>query len=126
MTKEQILAELHRSRATITRDYSALRVELDFKAKLDSLVRRKPLAWLGGATALGWLLAGPKTKKRTVTKYVKATDKHLTAPAKKAVARGGLLGLLLGLFRLLFPILKPTLSAYATRWVAELAGRAVK
>jgi hypothetical protein len=125
MTKEQILAELTRNRATIARDYGALRTELDFKAKLNRLVRRKPLAWFGGATALGWLLAGPKTKKRTVTKYVKATDRHLASPAKKTVVRGGV-PLLFGLFRLALPILKPTLSAYATKWLADFAGRAAK
>jgi len=126
MTKEQLLAELAASRAAIRRDYGAVRRELDVQAKLENLVRRKPLAWLGGAAALGWWLAGPKRKTRVVTKYVKSSSKRGAAEDKPNVARLGWLGVVIALFKFSLPFLKPILTAYAGRQLTEMATRLAK
>jgi hypothetical protein len=125
MTKEEILAELSMSRATLARGYSAVRTELDFKSKLNTLVRQRPYAWLSGAAALGWLLAGPKTKTRVVTKVVKQDGKPIVVKEKKK-PRAGLVALLLGVLRLAFPLLKPALTAYAGRFFADMAAKRSK
>lgn len=124
MTKEQLVAELARTRTALARDTAALRQELDVKAKFKGVVRRNPLAWFGGAAALGWMLAGPKTRTRTriVTRPAKSGEKPLP-PAEKVAARTGFVALILGLSRFLLPILKPLVSTYATRLLAEAVGK---
>jgi hypothetical protein len=124
MTKEQIIADLARTRSAMARDSAALGRELDFKAKFNRVVRRNPMAWFGGAAALGWMLAGPKTRTRTRTlvKPVAPGEK----PAKteeKVVARTGFLGVLMGVARFLLLLLKPVISTYATKILAEAAGK---
>ena len=121
MTKEQILAELSRSRAAMARDFTSVRTALDFQAKLKQLVRRKPMAWLGGAAALGWLLAGPKTKTRVVTRLVKSGDKIPKRAEKESPSRRGVLGVLLALLKFSLPLLKPALTAYAGKRFADLS-----
>jgi hypothetical protein len=118
MTKEEILAGLSTSRAAITREYAAVRSELDFKSKFGNLVREKPYAWLSGAAALGWVLAGPRTKTRVVTKIVKANGTPIVVKEKKK-HRAGLIALLLGIMRFTFPLLKPALTAYVGRFFAD-------
>jgi hypothetical protein len=122
MTKDEILAELSRSRAGMTREWVALRREFDFKAKVNNIVRRKPYAWLSGAAALGWLLAGPKRKTRVVTKVIKPDAEGKPVVVKeKGKRRAGLVALLLGLMRLALPIVKPALTAYAGKFFADRA-----
>jgi hypothetical protein len=105
MTKDEILAELSRSRAGMTREWVTLRREFDFKAKVNNIVRRKPYAWLSGAAALGWLLAGPKRRTRVVTKVIKPDAEGKPVVVKeKGKRRAGLLALLLGLMRLALPV----------------------
>lgn len=124
MTKEQILADLARSRSEMARDCSALRRELDLKAKFNRVVRRNPFAWFGGAAALGWMLAGPKTRTRTKTITKPALPGEKPAPpAENVVARTGFVAVLLGLARFLLPVLKPVLTTYATRLLADAAGK---
>ena len=53
MTKDEMLSELTASRGAVLQGCAALRAELDLKAKLNNLVRKKPYAWLSGAAALG-------------------------------------------------------------------------
>ena len=118
MTKEEILSELSMSRAAITREYVAVRTELDFKSKLDNLVRRKPYA-------LGWFLAGPKTKTRVVTKVVKPNGTPVVVKEKRK-RRAGLIALFLGVIRFAFPLLKPALTAYAGRFFADMATKLPK
>ena len=120
MTKDEILAELSSSRAGLTREWVALRRELDFKAKLNNIVRRKPYIWLSGAAALGWVLAGPKSKTRVVTKVIQPDGKPLVVK-EKGKRRAGLLALLLGLMRFALPVVRPALTAYAGKFFADIA-----
>ena len=116
--KEKILEDLRRSRAAIARDANAVVEEVNLVSKLKKSVRNRPLAWLGGAAALGWVLAGPKT--RIVTKTVKGKSLE---PAKKSGLSGaaGLWSILLALFKIAYPLARPALTAYATRRVGEFA-----
>ena len=70
-TKAELLADVARSRAAILRDTAAVRSELDLAAKIQNSVRSRPFAWLGGAAVAGYFFAGPKTRTKTVTKYVR-------------------------------------------------------
>lgn len=116
--KEKILEELRRSRAAIARDANAVVEEVNLVSKFKKSVRNRPLAWLGGAAALGWILAGPKT--RVVTKTIKSQS---IEPAKKSRLSGaaGLWSILLALFKIAYPLARPALSAYAARRVGEFA-----
>jgi hypothetical protein len=126
MTKEEILAQLSTSRAAIVREYAAVRAELDFKSKLDNLVRRQPYAWLSGAAALGWFLAGPKTKTRVVTKLVQPNGTPIVVKEKKKGRWAGLLALLVGVLRFAFPFVKPALTAYAGRFFSDMATKRLR
>lgn len=118
MTKEELLAELASTREAILQGLTELRSELNFKTKLNNLVRKQPYAWLGCALALGWMLAGPKTRTRTETKTVTPIVK-----VEKKKGRAGLVALILGLVRLLLPVLKPAATAYVGGRIADLAKR---
>lgn len=123
MKRQEILAEVARSREAVSHSYRAARVELDLASQLGRSVRRKPMAWLGGAAALGWLLAGPKTKTRVVTKPARPG----AAPSKgRPPARWGRMALLIALVRGLLPFVKPALTAYAGRRLAQFVNRPEK
>jgi len=113
--KDQILEELRRSRAAIARDAAAVANEINLASKLKKSVRTRPVAWLGGAAALGWILAGPKTRVVTKTGKGKSSDR----PEKSRPA--GFWGLLLGLFKIAIPLARPALTAYAARRLGEMA-----
>lgn len=126
--KEQLIAELARTRQAMTRDCAGIKRELDYKAKLEAAVRRKPFAWFGGAAIVGWMLAGPKTrtKHRTITKYVPQGEKVPKAQVAKSAGRFGFLGIILTVIRLAFPLVKPALSNYALRRLSEMAEKYAK
>jgi len=126
MTKEQLLFDLTQSRAMLARDCTVIRHELDFKAKAGRLIRRKPWAWLGGAAALGWILAGPKTKTRVIKKTVTASGKKVRTEKSPSASRLGWLAGLLAAVKFATPLLKPILTAYAGKRFASLAANLVK
>ena len=116
--KEKLLKELRRSRRAMARDAAAVVEEINLASKFKKSVRNRPLAWLGGAAALGWILAGPKT--RVVTKPAKG--KSPNPPEKpRPGSPVGLWGILLALFKFALPLARPALSAYAARRLGELA-----
>ncbi len=119
--KSEILAELARSRAAIARDTSSVRAQLDVTAKVKSSVRSRPFVWLGGATILGYILAGPKTRTKTVTKVVRGnSEAAVKLESKKSL---GFWGVVFSLIKLVVPLARPALSAYAAKRFADFAGK---
>lgn len=123
-TKAELIADVARSRTAILRDTAAVRAELDIAARIQRSVRSRPFAWLGGAAALGYIFAGPKTRTKTVTKYVRGKAGE---PGRKPEKKPrGFFGVLLSLFKLALPLLRPALSAYAAKRFGDFAQRLAK
>ena len=123
-SKAELLAAIASSRAAIRRDSSTVRAELDVAAKIQSSVRSRPFAWLGGAAAIGYLLAGPKTRTKTVTKFVRQKSGEPVRETKKKPR--GFFDLLLSLLKLAVPLLRPALSAYAAKRFGDFAQKLAK
>lgn len=123
-SKAELLADVARSRAAIKRDTVAVRAELDLATKLQNSVRSRPFAWLGGAAAIGYFFAGPKTRTKTVTKYIKG--KSGEAVREKKSKPRGFLAVLLSLIRLALPLVRPALSAYAAKRFGDFAQKLAK
>ena len=119
ISKETILQELRRSRVAIARDINAVSDEINIAAKLKRSVKARPLAWLGSAAALGYMLAGPKTRRVTSTtpKGTKSIPTVVPARSRWTVFFNSLLMI----FKLLLPVLRPALSAYAAQRLGEFA-----
>jgi hypothetical protein len=121
-SKQQILEELRRSRAAITRDTASIAEELNLVSKIRRSVTSRPLAWLGSAAALGYIIAGPKTRKApAVATSKKGAESSKSAPAQKGWQ--GFFGALFQLAKFLFPLLRPALSAYAAQRLGELSSK---
>jgi len=118
-SKQEILEELRRSRLAITRDTASIAEELDIVSKIKRSVRTRPLAWLGSAAALGYILAGPKTRKAAKT----ISTKKRTKSEPVHTGRQGFFSILFNLAKLLFPLFRPALSAYAAQRLGELSSR---
>jgi hypothetical protein len=118
--KEAILEELRRSRLAIARDTAAIAEEFNIFGKLRRSVTSRPFAWLGGAAALGYIFAGPKTK--TITKTV--PQKGDSSALKKEPAtkdRQRWLMTTFNICKLALPFVRPALSAYAARRLGEFS-----
>jgi hypothetical protein len=121
-SKQEILEELRRSRVAIARDTASIAEELDIVSKIRRSVKTRPLAWLGSAAALGYILAGPKTRKTPKNISVKKGAKsEKSEPAR--TERQGFFSILFNLAKFLFPLLRPALSAYAAQRLSELSSR---
>jgi len=126
-TKSQLLAEVARSRAAILRDTESVRREVDIAAKFQNSVRTRPFAWLGSAAAIGYIIAGPKTRTKTVTKFVPGKSHENKAPVRiEKKHNRSLLEFFLSLVRLLLPVVRPALSAYAARRLGDFAEKFAK
>jgi hypothetical protein len=121
-SKQEILEELRRSRVAIARDTASIAEELNLVSKIRRSVKTRPLAWLGSAAALGYILAGPKTRKAPKTIPTKKGAKsEKSEPAR--TERQGFFSILFNLAKFLFPLLRPALSAYAAQRLGELSSR---
>jgi len=124
-SKQEILEELRRSRLAIARDTASIAEELDIVSKIKRSVRTRPLAWLGSAAALGYILAGPKTRKAPKTISTKKGTKSEKSKKSEPVqiGRQGFFSILFNLVKFLFPLFRPALSAYAAQRLGELSSR---
>jgi hypothetical protein len=121
-SKQEILEELRRSRVAIARDTASIAEELNLVSKIRRSVKTRPLAWLGSAAALGYILAGPKTRKAPKTVSAKKGAKaEKNEPLH--TGRQGFFGILFNLAKFLFPLFRPALSAYAAQRLGELSSR---
>ena len=118
--KEAILEELRRSRLAIARDTTAITEEFNLLGKIKRSVKSRPLAWLGGAAALGYIFAGPKTK--TLTKKVPQKCFYTTEKsASTSKDRRHWLMTAFGIFKMALPFVRPAISAYAARRLGEFS-----
>jgi hypothetical protein len=120
--KNEILEELRRSRKAIARDSTSIVAELNLTSKIRRSVTRRPLAWLGSAAAVGYILAGPKTRKAPKPVSTKKGAK----PEKPDADRGvwhNIFSILFRLAKFLVPLFRPALSAYAAQRLGELSTR---
>lgn len=119
--KAEIVAELARSRAAVARDTSAVREQFDLAARIRKSVKARPFAWLGGAATIGYILAGPKTRTKTITKVVR--DKGAGPAKAETKKQRGFWVILFSLIKLSFPLIKPALSAYAAKRFGDFADK---
>lgn len=118
MNKDELLAEIEKSRRAIGRDFAASKQELNFSHKAKVQFLKNPFPWLGGAAVLGWLVAGPRTRTKVVkVPFKKGND----VPLKKEAGAAGIVGILLALLRFAVPLLKPAITAYAAKQFAGIA-----
>jgi hypothetical protein len=121
-SKKEILEELRRSRVAIARDTASIAEELNLVSKIRRSVTTRPLAWLGSAAALGYILAGPKTRKAPKTISAKEGTKSEKSETVQT-GRQGFFSILFNLAKFLFPLFRPALSAYAAQRLGELSSR---
>jgi microcystin-dependent protein len=112
--KAELIADLDRARAKISRNFEAFRHDIDVPSHVKSSVREHKAWWITGAASIGLLLAKLPARKKKI--YV---DKRTNAKVKKAEKAG----LALGLAKLAFGAAKPAITAFATKKIAEIATR---
>lgn len=109
--KAELTAELAHARARLTTNFSALRREFDFPARVKGTVMKNPAAWIGGATLFGILLSKLPARRKKIV--VTADGK----PAKLAAA--GRTGLVLGSLKIAFDLARPALAKWAGQRMAD-------
>jgi hypothetical protein len=97
---------LRENRATISREYSGLVHDLDFRRRFTESVKRHPLGWIGGAVSTGLVAAlfrAGNRKRHSVSASVPVTA------APSTLARAGWIAGALEVGRILYPVLQPLL-----------------
>ena len=95
------------SRTDLSREYSGLVHELDFRSRFTESVKRHPLGWIGGAVSAGLLatLFGTSGRKKSFSP-MPAT----ATVATSSLGRAGWIAGAIEIGRILYPVLKPVLT----------------
>jgi hypothetical protein len=114
------------SRLDITREYSGLVEELDFKRRFTESVKRHPLGWLGGAVSAGLLatIFGASGRKKTATPSIGSaavSSPGVTGVATSSLGRAGWIVGALELGKVLYPLLKPIVMPLVTDVLGNVA-----
>jgi len=104
--KEEIAA----SRESVTRNLGNLRYELDVPRKIRRSIRRQPVLWIGGAIAIGVLVAALSHGRKIVKVAAKSAK-----PQKDVMA----MGLALGALKIAAQILKPMAIKFVEKKMAS-------
>jgi hypothetical protein len=99
--------KIARSRELVVRDLSGLRYELDFPLKLRRAFQRHTVLSIGGALALGLVVA--LLRARTKKVYVTPSGKKAQRSSSNTLLESGLL---LGVLKLGVNLLQPVLTNY--------------
>lgn len=112
--KAELTAQLALARRQFSQSLGKIREDLDVPRHLKQNFSKNRTAWLGSATALGWILSRlPAKRGRSETKE---PDGKKTGEIKKS-------RLLPSVAKILFSAARPALTAYATRKIASFASR---
>jgi hypothetical protein len=120
MTTQSDLIRLQQSvresRSDLSREYSGLVHELDFRRRFSESVKRHPLGWIGGAVSAGLLatLLGTGSRKKT------ASPAAATTVAASTLGRTGWIAGALEVGRILYPVVKPILMPVVTELLGNI------
>jgi hypothetical protein len=113
-SKDELIAEIDRARARISREMGSLRRDANVTAHLKHSFTANKAAWIGGAGVAGWILSRIPARKKNV--YVGKKD-H--SPVKEATE----LGLWFGIIKLLLTVFRPVITEFATRKITDFTSR---
>lgn len=110
------------SRLDITREYSGLIEELDFKRRFTESVKRHPLGWIGGAVSAGLLatIFDVGGRKRTATPPISSSS-PATGVTAATLGRAGWIAGALELGKIIYPVLKPIVMPMVTEFLRNAA-----
>lgn len=104
------------SRSDLSREYSGLVHELDFRRRFSESVKRHPLGWIGGAVSAGLLatLFGTGSRKKN------ASPATATTVAASTLGRTGWIAGALEVGRIVYPVVKPILMPVVTELLGNI------
>ncbi len=115
-TPVELRQKIARSRELVVRDMSGLRYELDFPLKFRKTFQRHTILWVGGALAVGLILA--LLRARTQKVYVGPGGKKVRSPDKTLLQSGAVLGML----KFGMTLLQPMVVSYFAKKGAKRGG----
>jgi uncharacterized membrane protein len=105
-SEAELRREIALSREAVARDLGGMTYELNFPLKVKKSFQRNTVYWVGGALALGLLLALLRARPQKI--YLSAAGKKVKNPNKKLFDAG----LVLGLAKLASPLIQPVIMGY--------------
>lgn len=106
------------SRTDLSREYSGLVHELDFRRRFTESVKRHPLGWIGGAVSAGLLATFFGTGSR---KKIPPPAAATATVAASTLGRAGWIAGALEVARILYPVVKPILMPVVTELLGNIA-----
>jgi len=116
-TPVELRQKIARSRELVARDMGGLSYELDFPLKFKKAFQRNTVAWVGGALAVGLLIALLRARPQKV--YLGGAAKKVRSPNKSLLESGALLGAL----KLGLSLVEPMVLSYLRKKVAGSGGQ---
>ncbi|MFV0416721.1 MAG: hypothetical protein ACK5NG_10190 [Chthoniobacterales bacterium] len=137
MTKKELIEELRSSRVAITADARKIRDTFSISRRAQGIVKEKPIAWVGGAAAVGFILSLLSRRPRKIVvqenKEIGASGKKLNRKTRKEAAKQAkavesakkltLWGFLLAVVKLLLPALRPAVTAWTSKLLADTSSQ---
>jgi hypothetical protein len=113
--KNELIAELARSRGQMSNYARALGHDLDFRTRARRAFALHPAIWISIALLLGLVISRlPLRRKKAVA--AAPPRKHNVEPV---VEKAGIAGIALGVLKMAFDLARPALTAWVNRRVAE-------
>jgi hypothetical protein len=107
------------SRLSISREYSGLLSDLDFKKRFTESVKQHPFGWLGGAAAAGLIatIFGGRSisqSKPAKKSFPEASQPSVSKGGTSTLSKAGWIAGALEVGKILYPILRPVVVEFAT------------
>lgn len=119
-SKILLISKLDAAREELLKSGALLKEDLNMQRHVRGAFDRHKGAWIGGAAALGWLLA-KLPRRKAVAHHNGATPHHPNGVGASQAGRYALSGILLAILRTAFSALKPALTTIASRKLKDMA-----